>query len=65
MLHPEPCLEGPLPICHERNITLEKKYVDDLFIQESIGLEAKLKKVKQTQKVTEIDAESDRDRRRK
>ena len=48
VLHPVPCLVGPLPICHERNITLKKKYVDDLSLLESIDLKAKLIKAKPT-----------------
>ena len=39
---------GPLPTCHQHNITLKKKYVDDLSLLESVDLKAKLQKVVKT-----------------
>ena len=37
---PEPI--GPLPLCHQSDLTLKKKYVDDLTMLEAIQLKIKL-----------------------
>ena len=48
VLHPQPLQAGPLPICHQQNNTLKKKYVDDLSLLESIDLKTKLIKATPT-----------------
>ena len=35
---PDPHQAGPLPLCHQPEITLKKKYVDDLSLLEAINL---------------------------
>ena len=37
-----PLQEGPLPLCHQAEKTLKKKYVDDLTLLEAVSLPAAL-----------------------
>ena len=39
---PDPHQAGPLPLCHQPEITLKKKYVDDLSLLEAINLKLQL-----------------------
>ena len=39
---PDPTQAGPLPLCHQSEVILKKKYVDDLTLLEAINLRIKL-----------------------
>ena len=39
---PDPQLAGPLPLCHLKEKTIKKKYVDDLSLLETINLKMSL-----------------------
>ena len=39
---PDPVQVGPLPLCHQKDKTIKKKYVDDLTLLESIDLRTTL-----------------------
>ena len=39
---PDPIQAGPLPLCHQSEIILKKKYVDDLTLLEAINLRISL-----------------------